>query len=127
MYLFLLGRILLGGYFLMNAYNHFKNVESLTGYAQSKGVGQPKMAVLGTGVLLLVGGAGIVLGIFVAWAVLALVIFLAGVTFKMHQYWKITDPMQKMAEQVNFMKNLALLGAVIMLLAIPTPWVASLF
>ena len=126
-YIFLLGRILLGGYFLMNAFNHFKHSGALTGYAQSKGVPMPKLAVFFTGLLLLLGGAGVLLGVYVECAVLFLSIFLVGVTFQMHQYWKVSDPMQRMGEQVNFYKNLGLLGAVLMLLAIPTPWVMSLF
>lgn len=110
----------------MNAYNHFKNVDAMAGYAASKGVPSPKLAVMGTGVLLLLGGAGILLGVYTLWAILALVIFLVGVTFQMHRYWTIEDPNQKMVEQINFYKNLALLGAVIMLLAISTPWPMAL-
>lgn len=124
-YLFFLGRILLGGYFIKNAYNHFKNSQMLAGYAGSKGVPMPSLAVLGTGLLLLLGGLGVVLGVYVEWAVTFLAIFLIGVTFKMHQYWKVADPMMRMGESVNFYKNLALLGAVLMLLAIPQPWVWS--
>lgn len=126
MLLFLFGRILLGGYFLMNAYNHFKNADALAGYAASKGVPNPKLAVMGTGVLLLLGGAGIILGVYTLWAILALMLFLVGVTFQMHKYWTIEDPNQKMVERINFYKNLALLGAVTMLLAISTPWPMAL-
>ena len=125
-YLFLLGRILLGGYFIKNGYNHLKNLNMLTGYAQSKGVPMPKIAVFVTGLMLLLGGLGIVLGIYIQLSVLLLVVFLLVTTFKMHQYWTMTDPMGRMGEHVNFYKNLGLLGAVLMLLAIPLPWVLSL-
>ena len=126
-YLFLLGRVLLGGYFIMNAYNHFKNANALSGYAASKGTPNPKLAVLGTGVLLLLGGAGILLGVYIQYAVILLSIFLVGVTFQMHKYWTVAEPMQRMGEHVNFYKNLALLGAVLLLLFIPEPWEMSLF
>ena len=126
-YIFLLGRVLLGGYFIMNGYNHIKNLTMLTGYAQSKGVPMPKLAVFFTGLLLLLGGAGVLLGVYVECAVLFLSIFLVGVTFQMHQYWKIADQNARMGEEINFKKNLALLGAVLMLLAVPLPWVAALF
>ena len=126
-YLFLLGRALLGGYFIMSGYAHFKNLQSYTGYAQSKGVPIPKLAVFVTGVMLVLGGLGVLLGVWVECAVLLLSLFLIFVTFKMHAYWKITDPMQQMGQRVNFYKNLALLGAVLMLLAIPAPWALSLF
>lgn len=126
-YIFLLGRILLGGYFLMNAYNHFKNHAGLTGYAQSKGVPMPKVAVLVTGLMLLLGGAGILFGVWLQFAILLLSIFLIGTTFKMHQYWKISDPMQRMGERINFYKNLGLLGSILILVAVPAaawvpPW-----
>ncbi len=126
-YLFVLGRVLLGGYFIMSGYNHFKNVNMLTGYAQSKGVPMAKEATLLTGLMMLLGGLGVLLGIYIQLSVLLLAIFLFVTTFKMHQYWKVTDPMARMGEQVNFYKNLGLLGAVLMLLAIPLPWMLSLF
>ena len=126
-YLFLLGRALLGGYFIMSGYAHFKNLQSYSGYAQSKGVPMPKLAVAVTGFMLILGGLGVILGAWVNLSVLLLSIFLVLVTPKMHAYWKITDPMQQMGERVNFYKNLALLGAVLMLLAIPAPWALSLF
>jgi uncharacterized membrane protein YphA (DoxX/SURF4 family) len=125
-YLFVLGRILLGGYFLMNSYNHFKNLSALTGYAQSKGVPMPREGVLVTGLMLFLGGLGILFGVYVQLAVLLISVFLIITTFKMHRYWDITDPMAQMGERVNFYKNFGLLGAVLMLLAIPLPWVMSL-
>jgi uncharacterized membrane protein YphA (DoxX/SURF4 family) len=126
-YLFVIGRILLGGYFLMSGYNHFKNIKMLSGYAGSKGVPLPNTAVFITGLMLTLGGAGIFLGVWVRVAILLLSIFLVGVSFKMHDYWNIQDPMQKMTQEVNFKKNIALLGAVLMLLAITVPWPVALF
>ena len=35
--------------------------------------------------------------------------------------------MAKMSERVNFTKNMALLGAALILLAVPQPWTVSLF
>ena len=117
--LFLVGRVLLGGDFIMNGYNHLKNTGSLVAYAQSKGVPYARAGVLLSGLMLLLGGAGIVLWMYVRLAVLLLSVFLIVVTFKMHQYWKVADPMQRMGEHVNFYKNLALLGAVLLILFIP--------
>ena len=127
LYLFLLGRILLGGYFIQNAYNHFKNVDSLTGYAQSKGVPWAKASGLITGLMMLLGGLGILLGVYVEISVLLLSVFLLGTLWKMHRYWEVSDPMARMGEYVNFYKNLGLLGTILMLLAIPTHWVLALF
>lgn len=120
--LFLIGRIIFGGYFIMNAWGHFKHLESMTGYAASKGVPSPKAAVFFSGVLLLLGGLGVVFGISPEASLALLIIFLVPVTFKMHAYWKVTDPNMKMGEQINFYKNLALIGALLMMYAIPVPW-----
>ena len=110
----------------MNGYSHLKNISGMAGYAQSKGVPYAKIVIIVTGLLLVLGGAGIVLGLFVRLAVLFLIVFLVPVTFKMHQYWKITDPMQKMGEEINFKKNIALIGASIVFLFISMPWPLSI-
>ena len=123
--IFLIGRILLGGYFLFNAYNHLFKSEDLAGYAKSKGVFSPKLAVIASGLLLLFGGYTIITGVRVTAGIAALVLFFIPVTFTMHTFWK-EEGQARMMDQVQFMKNLAILGAVLMLLAIPIPWPMSL-
>lgn len=125
-YLFLLSRMLFGGYFLWNGYKHFKNTASLAGYAASKHVPSPQLMVRLSGALLIIGGAGIILGFAVGLAVAALVAFLVPVTFMMHDYWKETDPMVRMNQQIAFAKNIALLGAALAYLFIPGPWFLAL-
>lgn len=112
-----LGRILFGGYFIMAAYNHFANLQMMAGYAQSKGVPAAKPAVAGTGLLLLIGGISTLFNIYSVVGLAAIILFLVPTTFMMHAFWKIQDPMAKMGERVNFMKNLALLGATLLLLS----------
>ena len=125
--IFMIGRILLGGYFLFNAFNHFSNITMMGGYAQSKGVPSPKAAVGFSGLLLLVGGLSILLGVYPTAGVITLALFLIPVTTMMHAFWKVEDPMAKMGEMVNFTKNMALLGAALTLLAVPQPWTVSVF
>jgi putative oxidoreductase len=112
-----LGRILFGGYFAFNGFNHFKMLEMMSGYAKSQGVPMPKLSVAFSGLLLLVGGLSVLLNILPVIGLAALILFLVPVTFIMHSFWKIEDPMAKMHEMVNFMKNFALLGAVLILLS----------
>jgi len=126
-YLFILGRILLGGYFIMSGVNHFQHLKHLTGYAQSKGVPMPLTAVWVTGLMMLLGGAGILLGVYVEISILLLSLFLLVTTIMMHQFWKVTDQTARMGEEINFKKNMALLGALLMFLAIPLPWIGALF
>ncbi len=111
----LIGQILLGGFFIYNGFGHLKNLNALTGYAVSKNVPQAKFAVMFTGLMLLVGGLSILTGFMVEIGAWILVLFLAVTTSMMHQFWKSTDPMHKMSEQVQFAKNIALIGALLMI------------
>lgn len=123
--LFFIGRVLFGGYFLYNAYNHLVKTKGLVGYAESKGVPQPRLAVIASGLLLLFGGYTVIAGVRVEAGIAALALFLIPVTFTMHAFWKLQGA-ERASESVQFWKNMALLGAALMLLAVPTPWPISL-
>jgi uncharacterized membrane protein YphA (DoxX/SURF4 family) len=112
-----LGRIFFGGFFVFNGFNHFKMLDMMSGYAKSKGAPLPKLSVAVSGLLLLVGGVSVLFNVLPSIGLAALVLFLIPVTFIMHAFWKVQDPTAKMHEMVNFTKNLALLGAVLILLA----------
>jgi putative oxidoreductase len=114
---FFLGRIILGLYFIYSGYNHFINLDALAAHAASKKVPQPKASVFVTGLILFIGGATIVTGIAMFIGVWALIVFLLAVSFLIHPYWKIKDPMEKMAEEINFTKNIALVGALLIIVS----------
>jgi putative oxidoreductase len=120
--LFLIGRILYGGFFLYNAFNHFLNFKMVSGYAASKGVAAPGFAAIIGGILLFLGGVSMILGLFPYYGVLCLVLFLVPVSFRMHAFWAVEDPQAKAMEQVNFSKNMGLLGAALMMLVLGQNW-----
>ena len=124
--IFLIGRIVLGIYYLFNASNHFFQAEMLSGYAGSKGVPAPRLAVFGSGWLIALGGLSILTGFQPYLGATLLVLFLVPVAFFMHNFWAIEDQQAKMVEMVNFIKNIALAASALMFLAIPTPWPLSL-
>jgi uncharacterized membrane protein YphA (DoxX/SURF4 family) len=123
---FLVGRILFGGYFLYNGLNHLMNTAAMAQYAASRGVPAPELAVLGSGLLILLGGATILLGFLPRAGALLIAIFLVGVTPVMHDFWTVSDPAARLSEMVNFTKNLALLGSTLLFAAYPRPWPLSL-
>ena len=118
---FLIGRIIVGLYWLMGAVNHFTQVKSMVPYAKMKNVPMADLAVPGTGVLLLVAALSIITGFYPVVAVAALVVFLVPVTFMMHNFWTIEDPMAKMSDMIMFTKNISMLGYTLILLGIPQP------
>ena len=123
--IFFVGRLLLGGFLLYNAYNHLFKVKDLTVYTESKKIPMAKAAVIVSGLLLLFGGYTIITGVRVTAGIVALVLFFIPVTFTMHAFWK-EERQARMMERVQFMENLAILGAILMLLTIPIPWPMSL-
>jgi len=98
----------------------------MIGYSASQGVMAPAAAVVCTGILLLIGGLSMITGIWPYVGLICIAIFLLGVTPKMHAYWKMTDPMMHMTNHINFWKNVALLGATLMMFIVALPWPMSL-
>jgi putative oxidoreductase len=125
-YLILLGRILYGGFFVLSGSRHFTRLSAMAPYAASKRVPAPKFAVLGAGLIAVLGGLSIMLGLRPQCGVLLLVIFLVPVSLMMHNFWADPDPQSRQFNEVQFSKNLALLGAALIFLAIPEPWELSL-
>jgi uncharacterized membrane protein YphA (DoxX/SURF4 family) len=122
---FTLGRLLFGGFFLYNGINHFLQYKTLAQYAESKKIPLPEAAVLGTGALLTVGGASLLLGVRPKWGAAAVIAFLGGVSPLMHDFWNDESPEARQANTINFMKNAALLGGALALAAVEEPWPLS--
>ena len=128
LYLFYLGRLLYGGYFTYSGISHFRHLGMLSQYAASKNVPMAKAAVILSGVLILLGGLWILLGVYIQIGIAEISVFLILVSLKMHDYWNETDQNMKMSSRVNFLKNMALLGAALMFLQIPIEnWGWTLF
>lgn len=105
------GRLMLGGFFIMSGISHFKKTKDLAGYAAAKGVPQPEVAVQVSGAMMLLVGTMLAIGLKPKFGALLIAGFLGGVSPVMHNFWAIEDPAQKMNDEINFMKNMALLGA----------------
>ncbi len=124
--LLLLGRVLFGGFFIMSGINHFFNVGMMSGYARSKNVPAAYLAVIGSGVLLVLGGASVLLGLFPILGLLLLILFLVPTSVLIHNFWTIEDPQARAADQINFLKNMALTGAALALMYGAADWPLSL-
>lgn len=95
-------------------------------YAASKGVPTPELAVIISGALLVTGGLSVLFGMWPQLGAACLGLFLVGVTPVMHNFWDVPDPAQRMNEMAHLLKNMALLGGVMMMAAVPRPWPYSL-
>ena len=123
---FLIGRIIVGLYWLNGAISHFTQAKSMVPYTKMKNVPMAELAFPATGVILLIAALSILTGVYPVIAVAALVVFLVPVTFMMHNFWTLQDPMAKMSDMIMFTKNISMLGYTLILLGIPQPWALSL-
>lgn len=119
------GRAILGGYFVYNGINHFRNRKTMAQYAASKGVPAPDAAIVIAGALAVAGGLSLLSGAWPKVGAGLITTFILGVTPQMHAFWKEKDPQQRMAETINFTKNIALMGGSCFAAAHPEPWPLS--
>jgi putative oxidoreductase len=112
-YLYLIGRILFALIFITAAPRHFTH-EGIQ-HAADLGVPLAGIFVPISGLMALAGGLSVASGYKTKWGAWLLVGFLVPVTFMMHAYWKLSDPVEIHIQQANFAKNISMLGAAILL------------
>ena len=115
--LVLVGRLLFGGFLAFQGLNHFMNTDEMAGYAGSKGVPAARFGVIASGIMLLLGGLGILLGVYPIVAAGMLAVFFVLVTPVMHDFWAAPEEEQQ-NEMVNFIKNVELMGASLVFLVL---------
>ena len=121
--LFLLGRILFGATLAFMGLNHFMDLDTMAGYAEFKGLPAPRFSVVASGLLLVLGGLGVVVGAFPVIAAGGLAVFLLVSAVTMHDFWSVDDPEEKQSEMTSFLKNVYGAGAAVALLAVGgTAW-----
>lgn len=113
--LLVIGRVLFALIFITSGIAHLTKLKDMTGYAQFKKVPAPKLAVIVTGLMLIIGGLYIVFGVYADLGALLLALFLVPTAFMMHNFWTIQDPQAKQGEMINFFKNLSLAGAALII------------
>lgn len=115
--LFLVGRIVLGVYFVMAGIMHFAKSKDMIGYATMKKLPMPKWSVFISGAVLVAGGLGVLVQYQLGWAYGLLIAFLLSAAFFMHNFWEAKDAQSAMMDMTQFQKNVALAAALAMLLA----------
>lgn len=113
-----IGQILFALIFINSGIGHLTKRDAMAGYAKYKKVPAAKLAVIVTGLMILIGGVYVALGIYADLGALLIAIFLLPTAFMMHPFWKETDATAKMNETVAFFKDLSLAGAALIIFAL---------
>jgi putative oxidoreductase len=118
--LVVIGRLFFVLIFLMAGFSHFAS--QTIAFAASQGVPLASIAVPLSGVLAFLGGLSILFGYRARIGAWLIVIFLIGVT-PMHGFWAVADPMMRQMQMAMFMKNIAMLGAALLITQVGSgPW-----
>ena len=112
-YLVPLGRILYSLIFLLAGPDNL--TAKAIAYGAGKGVPLASLAVPAAGIIAFLGGLSILLGYKARFGAWLIVIFLVPVTVMIHNFWAISDPMQHQMQYINFMKNISMLGAALLI------------
>jgi putative oxidoreductase len=113
----LLGRVLLGLIFVTSGYGKVMHLDAFAQSLASRGVPMSgPLSVLGALVEFL-GGVAIVIGLQVRWASLLMMLFVVVATLISHRYWEIGEAAARRAQQTQFMKNVAIFGGFLLLMA----------
>jgi len=126
-----MGRVMLATIFLMSAVgNKIPNFGDVAGYMASEGVPVPKIMLAGAIVFLIAGSLSLILGFKARIGATLLLVFLMLATYFFHDFWtqpaeamwvlsvnsQVKMPVQQI-EMISFMKNLALMGAMVFIIA----------
>jgi putative oxidoreductase len=118
-WILLVGRVLFVGIFVSSGLTvHLLQRRQGVEYARMNRVPLPELAVPFSGLMAVVGGILVALGLWADLGALLLAAFIFPVVLGMHRFWEKTDPMERMLDQVHFMKDVALGGGALALFAL---------
>jgi putative oxidoreductase len=112
----LVGRVLLALMFVISGWGKITGFAGTAGYIASKGLPAAQLLAIAAIAVELGGGLAIALGWKTRWAALAMVVFLIVITPIFHPFWAV-PPDQASMQNINFMKNLSILGGMLVLWA----------
>lgn len=108
----LIGRVILGGLFLMSGTQKLMGIDQFAASLVKNGIPEqfaPMLAWLGAGVET-IGGLFIVIGFVTSWASLFLLAFTVIAAFIAHRFWDV-PPEMRMMQMTHFEKNMMIVGA----------------
>ncbi|HEX7271201.1 MAG TPA: DoxX family protein [Casimicrobiaceae bacterium] len=112
----LLGRMLMAILFVVSGFGKIPGFEGTVGYISQEGLPFPQLLAALAILFELGGGIAIAIGWKTRLAALALALFMIVITPVFHRFWGLPTELA-MQQQIHFMKNVAVLGGILMLYA----------
>jgi putative oxidoreductase len=109
-----LARPLLASVFVAGGYDHLKDPGVRVDAVREAGLAEPEMLVKATGAAMLGGGLALATGKLPRLASLVLAGALVPTTYVGHAFWKESDPTTMQMQRANFLKNVSMLGGLLL-------------
>ena len=119
---YVLGRIMVPAVFVVSGIGKLMNVTVIAKTLETKGFPQPTALGYLVAAIEVIGGLMVLVGFKTRWAALALVLFTIATILVSHNFW-VFEGAQRLAQQSQALKNLAIMGGLLMIAAIgPGRW-----
>jgi putative oxidoreductase len=112
----LIARIIMSTMFIASGFGKLMGFAGTVDHIAEKGVPLPEIAAVIAILIELGGGLAVLLGWKTRWVALAYVVFLIVITPIFHNFWTM-EGAARMANNINFMKNVTILGGFLLLYA----------
>jgi len=112
-----LSHMLLSGVFIKGGFDAFMEPGGRVALVEKAGLPNPRLAVESNGVLMVVAGCMLALGIAPKLAASLLIISLVPTTVAGHPFWKEENAAPRKANLIQFLKNLGLIGGLLLILS----------
>ncbi len=106
--LLLIGRILLGWIFVRSGYGKLFDIGAVAATFPGRGI-PAFMAYISVPVEFF-GGLALMFGLGTRYMVVVMIVFMLVATFSTHRYWDFTDIATRRIQDLNFYKNVAMIG-----------------
>jgi putative oxidoreductase len=114
--LYLFGRFLLGGLFVVGGVEHFFALPLLTGIMAARGIPAARAVLILGSVWQAVLGLMLIFGLLLAPAAFGLIVFTLVASLIFLNFWDRSGP-EKVAQRNAFLCNIAIVGALLMIAA----------
>lgn len=112
---FLIARVLYAAVFIIAPLQVLASYGSIAAAPPLRRVPAPRIMVPAMSIVSILGAALVILGLWPDLGVILIMVFLIPVTFTMHAFWTVADPVQARAKRDAFLLNLCALGGGLLL------------
>ena len=117
----IVGRALLAPMFVVGGVGAVRDPGRRVGTVDAAGLPEPELLVRLNGVAMTIGGVALALGIKPRLASALLIGCLVPTTVVGHAFWKVEDPAARGLQRTNFVKNVAMVGGLVLVQATGSP------